>query len=55
MRECTYTLDGVPRHARLLGFAARGTSYQINTWYQPRVADRALRVYEEVRDGFTVL
>jgi hypothetical protein len=53
--EYTFTLDGVHWHARLLGFTARGKSYQINTWYRPGVAAEALRVYEEVRDGFTVL
>ncbi|MFF7328749.1 protein kinase [Streptomyces sp. NPDC008150] len=53
--EYTFTLQGVPWHARLLGFDARGTSFQVNTWYQPAVADQAVRTYHRVRDGFTVL
>ncbi|MFF0592343.1 serine/threonine-protein kinase [Streptomyces antibioticus] len=53
--EYTFTLRGTPWHARLLGFDERGRSYQINTWYQPGVEDDALRTYERVKDGFTVL
>ncbi|MFK0168163.1 protein kinase [Streptomyces sp. NPDC090306] len=53
--EYTFTLQGVPWHARLLGFDARGTSFQVNTWYQPAVAEQAVRTYHRVRDGFTVL
>ncbi|MFJ4472258.1 protein kinase [Streptomyces sp. NPDC089424] len=53
--EYTFTLEGVPWHARLLGFDARGKSYQINTWYQPAVEDGALAVYEDVKKSFTPL
>lgn len=53
--EYTFTLQGLPWHARLLGFTADGKSYQINTWYQPDVETEALRTYGEVRDSFTVL
>ncbi|WP_167358874.1 hypothetical protein [Streptomyces curacoi] len=53
--EYTFTLQGLPWHARLLGFTADGKSYQINTWYQPDVEREALRTYGEVRDSFTVL
>ena len=53
--EYTFTLKGVPWHARLLGFNAGGKSYQINTWYQPDIEQQALKVYEKVRDSFTVL
>jgi hypothetical protein len=53
--EYTFTLDGVPWHARLLGFTARGTSYRIDTWYQPRTEAEAQRVHEDVKRGFTVL
>jgi hypothetical protein len=53
--EYTFTLQGVPWHARLLGFDAKGTSFQVNTWYQPDVEDRAVRTYHRVRDSFTVL
>lgn len=53
--EYTFTLRGTPWHARLLGFDERGKSYQINTWYQPGVEGDALRTYERVKDGFTVL
>ncbi|MBV7699231.1 protein kinase [Streptomyces sp. TRM70350] len=53
--EYTFTLDGVPWHARLLGFDARGKSYQVNTWYQPAVADTALAIYEDVKESFTPL
>ena len=35
--EYTFTLKGVPWHARLLGFDQEGKSYQINTWYQPEI------------------
>ncbi|MFF3345192.1 protein kinase [Streptomyces sp. NPDC002779] len=53
--EYTFTLEGVPWHARLLGFNEKGKSYQINTWYQPDIEDRALRTYEKVKDSFTLL
>lgn len=53
--EYTFTLQGVPWHARLLGFDAKGTSFQVNTWYQPDVAEQAVKTYHRVRDGFTVL
>ncbi|MBX9399503.1 protein kinase [Streptomyces sp. TRM72054] len=53
--EYTFTLDGVPWHARLLGFDARGKSYQINTWYQPAGEDTALAIYEDVKESFTLL
>ncbi|MGW2819650.1 protein kinase domain-containing protein [Streptomyces sp. NPDC001443] len=53
--EYTFTLKGVQWHARLLGFDASGKSYQINTWYQPRIETRAVRTYDRVKDGFTLL
>ncbi|MFI5549662.1 protein kinase [Streptomyces sp. NPDC051738] len=53
--EYTFTLQGAPWHARLLGFTVDGKSYQINTWYQPDIEAEALKTYEKVRDGFTVL
>ncbi|MFE0551548.1 serine/threonine-protein kinase [Streptomyces pilosus] len=53
--EYTFTLDGLPWHARLLGFDVGGTSYQINTWYRPETEAAALATYEEVKRGFTVL
>ncbi|WP_240204059.1 serine/threonine-protein kinase [Streptomyces actuosus] len=53
--EYTFTLDGIPWHARLLGFDAGGKSYQVNTWYQPGAGNRALMVYEQVKESFTVL
>ncbi|MXM61936.1 protein kinase [Streptomyces sp. HUCO-GS316] len=53
--EYTFTLEGVPWHARLLGFNKSGKSYQINTWYQPDIEQQALRTYGKVRDSFTVL
>jgi serine/threonine protein kinase len=53
--EYTFTLKGVPWHARLLGFNQDGKSYQINTWYQPDTESRALKTYTKVRDSFTVL
>ncbi|WAZ27087.1 protein kinase [Streptomyces cinnabarinus] len=53
--EYTFTLKGVPWHARLLGFNEKGKSYQINTWYQPDIETEALRTYEEVKDSFTIL
>ncbi|WP_052424708.1 hypothetical protein [Streptomyces fulvoviolaceus] len=53
--EYTFTLEGVPWHARLLGFNANGKSYQINTWYQPDIETQALKTYDKVRDSFTVL
>ncbi|MFD7817283.1 hypothetical protein ACFV6E_30815 [Streptomyces sp. NPDC059785] len=53
--EYTFTLKGVPWHARLLGFDQGGKSYQVNTWYQPGVEAEALPIYEKVKDSFTVL
>ncbi|AWW42644.1 serine/threonine protein kinase [Streptomyces cadmiisoli] len=53
--EYTFTLEGVPWHARLLGFDAKGKSYQINTWYQPAAESRALAVYDDVKRSFVVL
>lgn len=53
--EYTFTLQGEPWHAQLLGFTVGGKSYQINTWYRPDMEAQALRTYEKVRDTFTVL
>ncbi|WP_407696823.1 serine/threonine-protein kinase [Streptomyces dysideae] len=53
--EYTFTLQGVPWHAQLLGFTVDGKSYQINTWYQPDIEAQALKTYKKVRDSFTVL
>ncbi|MER5596235.1 protein kinase [Streptomyces sp. NPDC002265] len=53
--EYTFTLKGVQWYARLLGFDAGGKSYQINTWYQPQIESRAVRTYNQVKDGFTLL
>ncbi|MEU9384145.1 serine/threonine protein kinase, partial [Streptomyces sp. NPDC048279] len=53
--EYTFTLEGVPWHARLLGFDTDGKSYQINTWYQPAVETQAVRTYERVKEDFTLL
>ncbi|MFJ9709907.1 serine/threonine-protein kinase [Streptomyces sp. NPDC101234] len=53
--EYTFTLKGTPWHARLLGFDADGKSYQINTWYQPAIEAQAVRTYEQVKEGFTLL
>ncbi|MFD5635907.1 protein kinase [Streptomyces sp. NPDC127077] len=53
--EYTFTLKGVSWHARLLGFDTDGKSYQISTWYHQDTESRALKVYDRVRDGFTVL
>jgi tRNA A-37 threonylcarbamoyl transferase component Bud32 len=53
--EYTFTLDGVPWHAELLGFNVGDKSYQINTWYQPDIEAQALRTYEKVKESFTVL
>lgn len=52
--EYTFTLKGVPWHARLLGFNTSGKSYQINTWYQPEIEAQALKTYGKVKDSFTV-
>ncbi|MEV5905753.1 serine/threonine-protein kinase [Streptomyces sp. NPDC052127] len=52
--EYTFTLQGTPWHARLLGFNESGKSYQINTWYQPAAEAAALKTYEKVKDSFTV-
>ncbi|MFB8771490.1 serine/threonine-protein kinase [Streptomyces broussonetiae] len=53
--EYRFTLKGVSWHARLLGFDTKGRSYQISTWYQPHVEERAVPRYEEVKDSFMVL
>ncbi|MFE9449361.1 serine/threonine-protein kinase [Streptomyces sp. NPDC006739] len=53
--EYTFTLGGVPWHARLLGFDANGKSYQINTWYRPEIETQALKTYSTVKETFTVL
>ncbi|MFF3844473.1 protein kinase [Streptomyces sp. NPDC002328] len=53
--EYTFTLQGTPWHAVLLGFEEEGKTYQINTWYQPAVEPGALQTYEKVKDSFTVL
>ncbi|MFJ6644417.1 protein kinase [Streptomyces sp. NPDC091290] len=53
--EYSFTLQGEPWHARLLGFTVDGKSYQINTWYRPEAEERALETYGQVRDSFTVL
>nr|WP_307531637.1 serine/threonine-protein kinase [Streptomyces umbrinus] len=53
--EYTVTAKGLPWHARLLGFNADGKYYEITTWYRPEIEDRALPVYEEVKDSFTPL
>ncbi|MBT2413113.1 hypothetical protein J7I94_21545 [Streptomyces sp. ISL-12] len=55
IREYTFTLKDVPWHARLPGFTADGTAYQVNTWYQPKTEEDALKVYEKVEAGFTLL
>ncbi|MFE9018834.1 protein kinase [Streptomyces sp. NPDC007808] len=53
--EYTFTLQGEPWHAQLLGFTVGGKSYQVNTWYRPDIEAQALATYEKVRDSFTVL
>lgn len=53
--EYTFTLQGAPWHARLLGFDEGGKTYQINTWYRPDIETSAVRTYEKVKDSFTVL
>ncbi|MEU6542004.1 protein kinase [Streptomyces sp. NPDC046859] len=53
--EYSFTLQGEPWRARLLGFTVDGKSYQINTWYRPEAEEGALRTYGRVRDSFTVL
>ncbi|MEU6495803.1 protein kinase [Streptomyces sp. NPDC046984] len=53
--EYTVTAKGRPWHVRLLGFRAHGTSYEVSTWYHPDVEDRATKVYDEVKEGFTPL
>ncbi len=53
--EYTFTLQGDPWHAQLLGFTVDGRSYQINTWYRPDIETGALKTYERVKDTFTVL
>ncbi|MFE6172227.1 hypothetical protein [Streptomyces sp. NPDC056464] len=53
--EYTFQLNGVPWHARLLGFNAAGKSYQVNTWYRPAVETEALGVYREATDTFVAI
>ncbi|WP_430727320.1 protein kinase domain-containing protein [Streptomyces beigongshangae] len=53
--EYTVTAKGRPWHVRLLGFDTDSRSYEISTWYNPAIEDRALPVYHEVRDSFTPL
>jgi len=53
--EYTVTAKGRPWHVRLLGFDTNGRSYEISTWYNPETEDRALPVYNEVRNSFTPL
>ncbi|MGW1722917.1 hypothetical protein ACWCQK_08320 [Streptomyces sp. NPDC002306] len=53
--EYTFTLKGTEWHASLLGFNESGKSYQINTWYQPEIEPQAVKTYNRVKDGFTVL
>ncbi|MCX4236645.1 protein kinase [Streptomyces sp. A15ISP2-DRY2] len=53
--EYTVTAKGLPWHARLLGFDVDGKTYEVTTWYQPDVEDRALRVYENLKKTFTPL
>ncbi|MGY6018321.1 protein kinase domain-containing protein [Streptomyces spinosirectus] len=53
--EYTFTLQGTPWHARLLGFDQEGKSYQISTWYQPDIESQALKTYDKVKDSFIVL
>ncbi|MFG2787231.1 protein kinase [Streptomyces sp. NPDC048419] len=53
--EYTFTLQGTPWHARLLGFDQEGKSYQISTWYQPDIETQALKVYDKTKDSFIVL
>ncbi|MDX3497758.1 serine/threonine-protein kinase [Streptomyces turgidiscabies] len=53
--EYTFTLDGTPWHARLLGFDVEGKSYQISTWYHPEIEEQAVQTYERVKESFTVL
>ncbi|MEU6252329.1 protein kinase [Streptomyces sp. NPDC047043] len=53
--EYTVTVNGVPWHARLLGFNQDGRSYQINIWYQPDVETAAVKTYNKVKDSFIVL
>jgi hypothetical protein len=53
--EYTVTAKGRPWHVRLLGFRAHGTSYEISTWYDPDIEDRATTVYDRVTSSFTSL
>jgi serine/threonine protein kinase len=53
--EYTFTLNGTPWHARLLGFTQEGKTFQINTWYQPGVESQALKTYDKTKDSFIVL
>ncbi|MFE7645555.1 hypothetical protein [Streptomyces phaeoluteigriseus] len=55
VREYTFTLRGAPWHARLLGFDEGGKTYRVNTWDRPDIETSAVRTYEKVKDGFTVL
>ncbi|MEU6142486.1 protein kinase [Streptomyces sp. NPDC047081] len=53
--EYTVTVNGVPWHARQLGFNQDGRSYQVNIWYHPDVEAQAVKTYDKVKDSFTVL
>ncbi|MFD8035278.1 protein kinase [Streptomyces sp. NPDC059717] len=53
--EYTVMAKGRPWRVRLLGFREHGTSYEVSTWYHPDVEDRATRIYDEVKEGFTPL
>ncbi|MGC5568753.1 protein kinase domain-containing protein [Streptomyces sp. FR-108] len=53
--EYTVTAKGLPWHARLLGFDVDGKTYEVTTWYQPDVEERALRVYDNLKKTFTPL
>ncbi|MFE7171551.1 serine/threonine-protein kinase [Streptomyces sp. NPDC057616] len=53
--EYTFTLNGTPWHARLLGFTQEGKTFQINTWYQPGVESQALKTYTKTKNSFIVL
>ncbi|GAA3823813.1 hypothetical protein GCM10022403_066570 [Streptomyces coacervatus] len=53
--EYTFTMKGIPWHARLLGFDKDGKSYQINTWYQPQIETQALKTYDKIKNSFVVL
>ncbi|MFM9812487.1 serine/threonine-protein kinase [Streptomyces scabiei] len=53
--EYTVIAQELPWHVRSLGFDTGGKSYQLTTWYQPDIEDRALPVYEKVEKTFTPL